>query len=542
MSINLKSHKKWYVLGAVVVLLVLTFIFLPGFLLRKTFNQDFNNNAQIFSSIRTEKVSVSPFLDKITLDGMVLTNRILPYNTIRLSEVRITHLKPSKLIKAILGIENDTFDLLSDGELVIRDLDSQDPSDKTFQIHASTISIEGFSLGLEPVDASRLDHVKFKSLKFSNLKLSILEHILFSSESLSFFDFGNSILGGLIIGAMDLSLPQSSKIKGLSLSNASASNLDLINLFLGLEHLNKSVSPYRIHALLPALSQLNSSIGSLDLSTLSVEGRNEELLLLRRALIDNLENNSQNQANRLWTLEELTVTLNELRPYLSDSPLVKAVLDCLEPRTTISLRATNSMEGPTLVKGHLNLSVKEQMDISFDLSAENPPTELGGFGLLASIPKLSLGHGELLLSDHSFLPRFSQTISQRFYNGQPVSEVFLPYLSTFLSTLSDPKPGGRPLNQAIVELELNLFLNDPQSLKLNIDPVKGYPFSVINSGDTKVSKIIEMASSENMTDLADKYKYAILSELNLSLEVNARAPVAIFLNPNPSPDPALPAD
>jgi hypothetical protein len=539
MSLNEQNNAKSsllrrfiYVITAIIILLALLLFFLPSFFLRQSFNQEFNDPNNLLSSIRTEQVSVSPLLDKIVLTNVTLTSTVSPTLVIKISEVKASRIKTLKLLKAILGFGEDTFDLLADGELVIRNLDTTGLENIGFKVQTGTLSLEGFSLDLIPKDSTRLDNVNFKSIKFSDLKINVFNEEFFSSESLSFFNFYNSVLGGLIIGGLYFDTSNITNFQNLNLNSASVSNLDLLPFFSGIKQVRAGLIFNRPTALAQGLITVSNSIGSLDLSACSLTGPSDELIFLRRALIDNLEKDDQTSVGRLWSIEELTLDLVGLKPYLPETPVFLAVLDALGSRTTADFKASSRLAESGLLTGQFDLALRDKIGITFDLSIEQPPKELNLLTLMVSLPKLGLGQGELLISDHSFLTAFNQALSQHLFNGRSTSDFLQPYLEEYLTSLVDPKPDSRPLNKEILQIELNRFIQDPQSLKLSFSPLKGYPMSVFDPKDVDLSQIIQVTSSgdNSLNTLAEKYKYAIIAELNLTLEVNGRAPVAVYLN------------
>jgi hypothetical protein len=158
---------------------------------------------------------------------------------------------------------------------------------------------------------------------------------------------------------------------------------------------------------------------------------------------------------------------------------------------------------------------------------------------LASLSKFSLGPGEIVITDHSFLPNLSQNLSLYLYNGQNAAEYLKPYLSAYLLSLVDPNLNARPLNKDILEIELNHFLSDPQSFKLSFNPITGYPLAILENDNSSLANLaLSSDLNQTVSALAEKYKYAMLRELNLTLEINGRAPVSVYLDRPGAPLPS----
>jgi hypothetical protein len=529
---------------AILVIFVLIIIFLPTFFLKRAINKEFDPQSSVLKSIRAKEVSVSIFLDTVSVGDLVLEPSASPTLPLKISEIKITKLKGLKLLKTILGFEDKIFDVLAEGEMVVKNVTNLSSKDQLFKLKIDTLSLAGLVLDLEPADPNRLDNIRFNSLKFSNLNINFADQLLFSSEGLSFFDLYDSVLGGLVIGSLDYNNPSNATFKSLSLNNASVSNIDLITLITELSLYNKGLYTNLNLQSMVGLSRLVGSIQSLDLSSLSVMGQQDELLFLRRALLDGGQNNdSQSSAVHTFLLEDLTLDLVEFDRYWPDTPLALAIWESLDQKTTANLRATSRQNDSGLMNSLFDLKIKDKADLSFSISLANLPTEINQLKLLLALPKVSLGPGELAIVDHSFLPHLSQALSQHLFKGRPTSESLLPHLSKYLASLVDPKPGSRPLNQEILEIELNQFLTNPQSLILSFNPEPGYPFSLFEQGGDGLKTAVSQVISGQTSVLAEKYKYAILSELNLNLAVNGRAPVDVYLTRSRSttpPDPVNP--
>jgi hypothetical protein len=103
----------------------------------------------------------------------------------------------------------------------------------------------------------------------------------------------------------------------------------------------------------------------------------------------------------------------------------------------------------------------------------------------------------------------------------------------FLAQWEDPDPGRAALNGGILALEASIFLENPQMLAIRAEPPEpGFPQAMIGKLGGVASILARLSKGPlDWRSLAEKYKYDIIQCLNLSLEVNGRAPVAVYLPP-----------
>ncbi|MDR2386101.1 MAG: hypothetical protein LBE80_00770 [Deltaproteobacteria bacterium] len=471
-------------------------------------------------------MSISLFLNELNLKNIVLTPKQGQTTPIIIGEARVSNLRPWKVIKTSFGLPGDSFDLLSESQVVLREINTANQPGTILSIQAGTLTLENFFQDYQVTNLSRVDQLSFKSLKFTDLKISLSnDSLVFKSEGLSFFDLKNSALGALAISA--LSLDSSEHERSLvSLDNAMISNLDLIGFYSGL---SRTLEAKDSLAFLTGLNQLGHALGGLDLSSLSIFGSHDEFLFIRKALIDQLGVEGETGTGKVTIFEDLNLNMDEFSLMVADTPMKKSIFDSLDKKSLINFKATSRTQDSKL-SGSFDFSLKDKIDLTLLYSVDNPPASLNILSLFTSLPKLGLGHSEIIITDHSFLPSFSQNLSQNFYGGRSTAEFLKPYLANYLGALVDPKPNTRPFNKDILEIELNNFLINPQSLKLSFDPIPGYPMAVLEDDDSNLASLAMSSNlDQKVSALAEKYKYAMLRELNLTLEVNGRAPVSVYL-------------
>ncbi|MDR2455337.1 MAG: hypothetical protein LBE49_01915 [Deltaproteobacteria bacterium] len=110
----------------------------------------------------------------------------------------------------------------------------------------------------------------------------------------------------------------------------------------------------------------------------------------------------------------------------------------------------------------------------------------------------------------------------------------LAAFESFLTTLEDPDPNRAVLNFGIISLEAARFLESPEVVAVRWEPLKpGFPQNLIDRTGGLAALFSELTSGGlDWQSLAAKYKYDIIQCLNPSLEVNSRAPVAVYLPPS----------
>jgi hypothetical protein len=536
-----RPPRRWPLAAlACLAILVGLYLFLPGYLLGRLLNQDFSDEASLVSGIRTDKINLSPLLDRITLSGVTMFIRQQPGHPVRIREARVSGLSKVELLKTIFGLGDDSFTLLSEGELIIRDLANGTPFEGRLEnIHVGAFSLEGFSIVPGETARTRLDHVAFRSLRLSDFRASLSDGSSFEVQGLSLFGLRDSVLGGLVVGDLALGIPDAMVVKGLALGNASVSGLDLMALTTGLVQAREGLLAGNGLRTAVGAGHLAESFGSLDLASLSWTGEGGELFFLGRALVDDLPAEDGQEPSRLWSLEDLSADLDGLAPILPKDPLALAFLDCLAPEATASFEA-RSGHGEAGYGSQIRLKVAEKIDVSLNMTVKNLPKGLNGQNIIMALPALSFGPGELELTGRPFLGDLKASLGRRLLGGQDFEPAAGQALSAFLSGLADPTPGGRALNQEILEAELARFLEDPGSLRLSWDPIRGFPSSVLSHVEGGLPTLLGEIGSGNGGRLAGKYGYAIIMDLNMSLEVNGRAPVAVYLGP--PGDPASEAD
>ncbi|MDR2301970.1 MAG: hypothetical protein LBF38_08035 [Deltaproteobacteria bacterium] len=529
------ARKSLIIISSLVILLVLLFVFFPSFLLKRTFNQDYSEPDSVLASIRTDDVSVSLFLDEINLKNIVLTPKQGQTTPVIIGSARVTNLNPWKVIKTSFGFRGDSFDLLSESEVVLRDINTADEPEAVLKIHAGTLSLENFFQDYTVTNMARVDQLSFQSLKFTDLNISVSnDSLVFKSEGLSFLNLKSSFLGALVVST--LSLNSSAHEQSLvSVDNARVSNIDLISFYSGLD---RALVAKDALGFFTGLNEVTNALGSLDLASLSIFGTNDEFLFIRKAIIDQLGVEGDLGEGKVTIVEDLNLNMDELGLFIKDAPMKKAIFDSLDKKSVINFKSTSRNKEAKL-NGSFDLGVKDKIDINLLYSIDNPPSSLNILSLFTSLPKLGLGRGELEITDHSFLSAFSQNLSQNFYGGQSTAEFLKPYLANYLTYLIDPNPDNRPFNKDILEIELNGFLSNPQSLKISFDPIPGYPMAVLEDDDSNLANLALSPNVEQkVSALAEKYKYAMIRELNLTLEANGRAPVSVYLDRPGAPLPS----
>jgi hypothetical protein len=157
--------------------------------------------------------------------------------------------------------------------------------------------------------------------------------------------------------------------------------------------------------------------------------------------------------------------------------------------------------------------------------------------MLAGVTDMGVSPGEFSLTDHGFVPKFLDALGEKVFDGYPADQTLIAIFEDILTGLDDPSGAVPPVNTKILSLEAGRFLTAPQSLLIRWNPSPNYPSAALDRTGVKLSELLLAANSENFPILAEKIKYVMISELDLSVEVNGRAPVAVVLGPATGPLP-----
>jgi hypothetical protein len=521
-------HLRYFFL-AIVFLLAVAFVVLPGFLLEKMLNQDYPDDDSYFSAVRTGTVKLSPLLDELTLTDVTLTPQREGDQPLTIAEVRITDMNRLKLVKALLGFGGDAFEVLREGQLTILRLANAG---------LASVGLEHFSLGGLAIDglsfdAESSDLIKgtsFHSLKLSDLALRFADKTHFSAEAMSFFELREMTLGGMMLGSLNASFPGPQLITGADLNNASLANLDfpaLLSAFLKYAQGADAGDPVRTTA---GLLDMVGVVGNVDLSGLTLTSAGEELFFLGKIQTDQIA--SEGGPTRILLVENLALALDRLEDRWPTEGLEAALVRSLPPRPVLYLSFRSGPEGAgfSATKTSLTLNVDESLDLDLTLRAAGLS---GGdpLSMLLSMSNLNLEPGQLNVTDLGLLTRLKPNLSEFVFESADSEKALLDLLPSALAFFQNPKEDDRPLNSSILELELARFIVSPVSLSLSWEPTVGYPGSVIDRTPGGLSGLAAALVRGDMSDFEDKYKYPLLNELNLSLSANGRAPVSVYLGP-----------
>jgi hypothetical protein len=210
--------------------------------------------------------------------------------------------------------------------------------------------------------------------------------------------------------------------------------------------------------------------------------------------------------------------------------LLRAVLIGLghKPTADLDIRTVTVEGSGTKTTSNLVVRNSLEADLLIQISGYDPSDDPAQLMLKAA--SMSIAPGHVSLNSLSFGDRFLSALSTAMFEGQEAKAVLKEGLGDFLAALADPKD-PQNLNQGILALELNQLIDAPKSLTLNWSPQPGFPQSVLAKGDGSLIAALSELAKGNTGMLAEKYKYDILKNLNLSLEVNGRAPVSVYLVP-----------
>ncbi|MDR1050544.1 MAG: hypothetical protein LBP95_05580 [Deltaproteobacteria bacterium] len=540
-------------------LLAAAVLVLPGLLLEAVLNREEPEGDSFFSAVATEDVGYSAFSTTLTLGGVTLTPRSEPGSPVTIERATVAGLRRWKFLKAVLGFgDEDLAAVLTEGELVVRGLASDGLRELGLKsLRLSSASAQGVRIPAAEDGFPDVRRIGLDSLRLAGLDVSLSDGGRLEADALSVFGLSDAVVGGLVLGGAVLELPGGGLAGGAGLSGASLSRLDLASLIVETRRASSAGETGDTLALVRALLGVSGSVGDFDLGSLTVGDRGgAEILRLGRAVSDEAPDDD---LARIFTVDGLEIDLAALRDSWPEDPLAAAFLAGLPPRARLSLRARtgpapagpppapapaaadasrgNGPDDPRALppaharRHEVGLVADDAFELSLTALSSGPPGGVSGpLAMLAGLAGLGLGPGEIKLTDRGFLGRFFPQLSEKVLGGRAPEKVFLDALPSVLESLDDPD--DRTVNAGVIGLEAAGFLAAPRSLALAWEPEENFPGSVLNRVDGGLLPALASAP-DDFASLADKYKYAMISGLNLTLQVNGRAPVAVSLRPPP---------
>ncbi|MDR1298457.1 MAG: hypothetical protein LBO05_14075 [Deltaproteobacteria bacterium] len=550
-------------------LLAAAVLVLPGLLLEAMLNREEPEGDSFFSAVATEDVGYSAFSTTLTLGGVTLTPRSEPGSPVTIGRATVAGLRRWKFLKAVLGFgDEDLVAVLTEGELVVRGLASDGLRELGLKsLRLSSASARGVRIPAGEGVFLDVRRIGLDSLRLAGLDVSLSDGGRLEADALSLFGLSDAVVGRLVLGGAVLELPGGGPVGGAGLSGASLSRLDLASLIVETRRASSARETGDTLALVQSLLGVSGSVGNFDLGSLTVGDRGgAEILRLGRAVSDEAPDDD---LARIFTVDGLEIDLAALRDRWPEDPLAEAFLAGLPPRARLSLLArtgpapaesppapapaaadASAGNGPgatgqggtddPLPRAPRSAPSRRHevglvADDAFELSLTALSSGLSGGGssplaMLAGLTGLSLGPGEIKLTDRGFLGRFFPQLSEKVLGGRAAEKVILDALPSVLESLDDPD--DRTVNAGVIGLEAAGFLAAPRSLALAWEPEENYPGSVLSRIDGGLFSALASAP-DDFGGLADKYKHAMIYGLNLTLQVNGRAPVAVSLRPPP---------
>jgi hypothetical protein len=506
-----KTTKKRIIIIFLIFLLFIFFL-VPQVIIRYIVNQNFTEG--FWSSINTDKSAISPLLDNLTFNNVRLISRDDSESFLTIAEITITNINRQKLFKAIVGLEDWSF--ISEGQITLRAVSSKGQLGQLDEAKADTVYVENFVISADSPEQNKLSLATFKAagvtLAWSNTSKVEL-------DSLALFNLKDLELGGLMIGGLTI---KSGENFDLDLQHVAASGLKISNIIATLQ------DPDPLTSALTCLA----SFESLDLSSLSVGLDGYETFHIQKALVDNISPNlASNQ--RLWSINSLSLDLAQLFPEnVPLDPIGRSVLNGLGHKPTLDLDLKIESAGDDDTKATLDLVVQNSLEanILFNISGKNLGNAKLINQLMLAAPTINIGPGHISLNSQTFGEKFLAALETNLYNGNDAKQALNSSLEGFLASLEDPKD-PQALNQGILAIELTDLVFNPKSLIVRWSPIRGFPQSILEGSDVSFFQATTTLAQGNGAILAEKFKYDILKKLNLSLEVNGRAPVVVYLTP-----------
>ncbi|MDR2353153.1 MAG: hypothetical protein LBF22_08335 [Deltaproteobacteria bacterium] len=501
-SFNIFRHWKKFLPG-LIILLVLFFFFGPSLIFNLWLNQDFAEG-QFFSRMSASKGRISPLFDEVTVSGLTLYHHEDYKTPLTIQEIRGTNLHKISLLKVIFGLaeERDFVRLLSDGDLVVRDFSYNNEFVFLKKLTIGAINLAG--LDYEGDNALNLNNQIFKNLKILDFAVTSLNGETLNFDGLSLSDYRLGLLKNLTISGLTY---LDSQKNGLSLGDLEGKDIN----FTTFTYTPQTGTAGSLQTLLKATKSLNihnfqqflwgeSILSFVDL--LHVHARPEASTLVASKI----------------TVKDLRAKLEDLWPQLNLTPVGRVFLASFQPEIqgnlTIDLVEPTRQNMGTVA---LSLQSPQGIDLNFSLEFQNFwPLGLKSLDEVAlKFLNSQIGKGRFSLKGSDLSQIFYPPLATEFFDGQNPAEE----LPRYLAPLYEKWATGLLSNPQLIQEELSLFFQNPQSLEIQIDPVKNFPRS-------SLEKAQKMSAGSILTDpqnFVRALNYAIINDISLSFSINGRA-------------------
>ncbi|MDR2443920.1 MAG: hypothetical protein LBE31_10430 [Deltaproteobacteria bacterium] len=517
-----RLFKKKHIFLLIITLLFISiagiFLFAPSLVIKSALNRDLPS--EVFSSISTDNIYLSFSLDSLKVSALTLTPRQNPERPITVDEITINNINRIELIKLLLGRSTDNFGFLRDGLLTIRRLNSSGPLGPLSRIKIGSFSLREISA--ERADdliasSNMLNNLKIASLSLTDVEIVDLREQYITLDSLAIFNLSDAVIGSLTAS-------------GLNAQGRNDFKTDLDNVAiagLNVENIIRAITSQK--PLNQALLILNSFAG-IDLASLSFQSQGLPPLTLKKALIDTIGSDAAT-SQRLWKFEDLQIDLsrpeNFAAPIESFAPAVQALLVSLGEKPNINLEIKSQPSGLSIAR----LNITDRADLSLNLLVKNSKANSGSSptGLLLNSMTTNIGPGKLEIVSYGMAKDFLTQLNQRLGFKESYKQSLAKAFDSWLEGLIDPDEGDPVLNRPILNLEMQAFLDNPSKIAVNWEPEgEGFPKVFLNRIGGLSQLISDLSNQAVWPTLADKYKYDIIQSLNLSMEANNRAKVAVY--------------
>jgi hypothetical protein len=503
----------FFLFGVLALVLGAFLAFGPRLFLKSWLNRDFGEESY-FKKISAKEIELGLLLDNLTIKGLSLVGSV-PNETLEIAEARIRDFSFWALIKASFG-RGDWLAPLADSEIELRRVGC--PGGLIFFKKAS-INTLGLKFSRAPSFANSPPY-GLAYLKFTDLNLALApsdyldawrpaQKLYFSLDSLALKDLSFNRLDNLILSGLRLD----SGATSLSLGDLALDGLRPWELYE-----RYATNPQNILSLL-------DSADSVELTWLNLNS-NDSALTLAKGFWANPKEPADQGEIRLKVQGLALKSPAGLAPAFgpSDDPALLALFEALGQAATGDL----SLSLPKAAKGRadFSLDLKDQGELKISFTGPGSFFKSLLTGRPSYGPLLSgFGPGEASYQDRGLARAWIKA-----YQTKTSPSALSDYLAEYQATLegqgflADPK--------ALVE-EIRLFLADPQSFALAWSPPAGFPLAAFKStgglrllseatGSSRSSRSGGSGGSPN--ELAQKYGYAVLKDLNLTLTVNGRSP------------------
>ncbi|MDR2350504.1 MAG: hypothetical protein LBF41_07820 [Deltaproteobacteria bacterium] len=501
---------KYYFLGFL-LLAALAVVFLPSLILTFWLNRSEEGDAFV-RKISAEKARIKPFFDGFEVRGLTVVPAGAPDKSFLVESVKGTNIKRASMLKLLFGIgDENAFDLLAgDATLEIRGVSLEGPpSDGPKDFRLNTFELRGLSLG----PSGDLGSLTLDRLKITDFYVSLPDFKDFGVDSFAAFGLSGGILGGVVVSGLNY---KDNSGPALSAGDFKADNVNLATV----------VASARNFPAPAAIVALANSMDGLDLAAFTLNLGEGEALYAKSLVLDTPRGSPGPETPaKTIVLKDLRANLEALYPDLASSPKGRVILSSFGPTLAGNLTFKGTREADAFYHSQGVLELVDSADVTFNLRTRNfSPARAGNTNeLLLVVMGATFGDGDLTIANRGLGTRLYPALSENLFRGRPAKEGILEALEPFFAN----KAWENVINADLIQSEAALFVAEPRRVAFHWSPEPGFPAS----SAVKAMRMSGKSPFSNPGEFYDSIKYAILTDVNLAVSVNGRAPLYVMTGP-----------